>query len=159
TWSMASLVVFRTVQGLGAGCIQSLATTIVGDIYGGSDRARVQGWLSVVWAVAAIIGPVLGALIVAQLHWAFVFWVNLPIGAAAMGLLCAFLNEDLDRREHHIDYLGSLLLMLGLGAIMTVVVQAQSLDPLMAAVLTGAGLGALAWLFVQERRAKEPVIP
>jgi MFS family permease len=64
TWSMMSLVVFRTAQGLGAGCIQSVATTIVGDLYPGSDRARVQGWLSGVWAIAAIIGPILGAFIV-----------------------------------------------------------------------------------------------
>jgi MFS family permease len=68
TWSMASLVVFRTIQGLGAGCIQSVATTIVGDVYAGSDRARVQGWLSGVWALAAIIGPMLGAFIVEHLH-------------------------------------------------------------------------------------------
>jgi len=97
TWSMASLVVFRIIQGLGAGCIQSVATTIVGDVYGGSDRARVQGWLSGVWALAAIIGPILGAFIVEHLHWAFVFWINLPIGAVTIGLLCAFLNEELHR--------------------------------------------------------------
>jgi MFS family permease len=52
----------------------------------------VQGWLSGVWAVAAIIGPILGALIVEHLHWAFVFWINLPIGAVAIWLLCVFLN-------------------------------------------------------------------
>jgi EmrB/QacA subfamily drug resistance transporter len=159
TWSMASLVVFRIIQGLGAGCIQSVATTIVGDIYAPSDRARVQGWLSGVWALAAIIGPILGAFIVEQLHWAFVFWINLPIGAVTIWLLCVFLNEEFRRCEHQIDYLGSLLLMLGLGAIMTVMVQVQSLGPLIAALLTGTGLGALAWLAVQERRTQEPVIP
>jgi multidrug resistance protein len=159
TWSMASLVVFRIIQGLGAGCIQSVATTIVGDIYAPSDRARVQGWLSGVWALAAIIGPILGAFIVEQLHWAFVFWINLPIGAVTIWLLCVFLNEEFRRCEHQIDYLGSLLLMLGLGAIMTVMVQAQSLGPVIAALLTGTGLGALAWLAVQERRTQEPVIP
>ena len=159
TWSMASLVVFRIIQGLGAGCIQSVATTIVGDVYAGSDRARVQGWLSGVWALAAIIGPILGAFIVEHLHWAFVFWINLPIGAVAIGLLCAFLNEELHRQQHQIDYLGSLLLMLGLGATMTGVVQAQSLGPFIATLLMGVGLAALAWLVVQERRAQEPIIP
>jgi EmrB/QacA subfamily drug resistance transporter len=159
TWSMASLVVFRIIQGLGAGCIQSVATTIVGDIYAASDRARVQGWLSGVWALAAIIGPILGAFIVEQLNWSFVFWINLPIGAVTIALLGVFLNEKLHRREHQIDYLGSLLLMLGLGAIMTVVVQAQSLSPLVAAMLMGAGAGALAWLVVHERRTQEPVVP
>src|SRR5262245_20089449 len=159
TWGMVSLVVCRTIQGLGAGCIQSVATTIVGDVYAASDRARVQGWLSAVWALAAIIGPILGAFIVEQLHWAFVFWINLPIGVVTIGLLCVFLNEELHRCQHQIDYLGSLLLMLGLGATMTVVVQAQSLGPFMATLLMCMGLAALASLVVQERRAQEPIIP
>ena len=159
TWSMMSLVVFRTAQGLGAGCIQSVATTIVGDLYPGSDRARVQGWLSGVWAIAAIIGPILGAFIVQHLNWAFVFWINLPIGAMTIALLCAFLHEQLEPRQHQIDYLGSFLLMFGLGATMTVAVQAQSLDLFVAVLLTAAGIGALAWLALQERRAQEPIVP
>jgi hypothetical protein len=86
-----------------------------------------------------------------------VFWINLPIGAVAIWLIAAFLDEQLQRREHQIDYLGSALLMLGLGAIMTVLVQGPSLTLPIAAALTGLGAGALAWLAVQERRAAEPV--
>jgi EmrB/QacA subfamily drug resistance transporter len=159
TWSMASLVLFRIVQGLGAGCIQSVATTIVGDLYEASDRARVQGWLSGVWAFAAVIGPILGAFIVQHLHWAFVFWINVPIGLATIWLFCAFLDEQFQRRQHQIDTLGSLLLMLGVGAIMTALIQGQGLAPGIVALLTGAGFAALAWLVVQERRAREPIIP
>src|SRR5579863_5430788 len=110
-WGMASLVVFRTIQGLGAGSLQSMATTIVGDIYPPAERARVQGWLSSVWGLAAIAGPVLGAFIVQHLHWAFVFWINLPIGVGAIAILAIFLHERLNPRQHHIDYLGSALLM------------------------------------------------
>jgi MFS family permease len=156
---MASLVLFRVVQGLGAGSIQSVATTIVGDLYGPSQRARMQGWMSGVWAFAAIIGPILGAFIVQQLNWAFVFWINLPIGLITIWLFCAFLDEKLERRAHQIDYLGSLLLMLGGGALMTLLIQGQSLDPVVLASLALAGLTALAWLAVQERRAREPIIP
>jgi EmrB/QacA subfamily drug resistance transporter len=159
TWSMASLVLFRIVQGLGAGCIQSVATTIVGDLYDASDRARVQGWLSGVWAVAAIVGPILGAFIVEHLTWAFVFWINLPIGLVTIWLFCAFLDEQFERREHQIDVFGSLLLMLGVGAIMTVLIQGQGLAPLIVVLLAGAGFAALAWLVVQEQRAREPIIP
>jgi EmrB/QacA subfamily drug resistance transporter len=159
TWSMASLVLFRIVQGLGAGCIQSLATTIVGDIYGASERARVQGWLSTVWAFAAIVGPILGAFIVQQLNWAFVFWINVPIGLLTIWLFCAFLDEQVDGAERQIDYPGALLLMLGIGSIMTVMVQAQDLTGFSVMLLSGAGIAALAWLFVQERRAREPVVP
>jgi EmrB/QacA subfamily drug resistance transporter len=159
TWSMASLVVFRTMQGLGAGCIQSVATTIVGDIYAPSDRARVQGWLSGVWALAALIGPILGAFIVAQLHWAYVFWINVPIGIVAIALLAFFLQENLKPREHQIDYLGAALLMIGLAALITAMVQQQSLDLGETGLLLAIGIVALTGLAFQERRAKEPIIP
>ncbi len=156
---MVPLIAFRTLQGVGAGAIQSIATTIIGDIYAPADRARLQGWLSSVWGLAAVIGPVLGAFIVEHLHWAFVFWINLPIGVGAIAILAIFLHERLNPRQHHIDYLGSALLMLGVGAIMMVVVQAESLDrPVIATLLIG-GTVALIWLVVNERRSREPIVP
>jgi EmrB/QacA subfamily drug resistance transporter len=159
TWSMLSLIVFRTFQGLGAGAIQSIATTIVGDIYAPADRARLQGWLSSIWGLAAVIGPVLGAFIVEHLSWAYVFWINLPIGIGAIAVLALFLDEKLTPRQHHIDYLGSALLMLGVGAVMVVVVQAESLDlPVMAALLA-IGILALLLLVVVEARSREPLVP
>jgi EmrB/QacA subfamily drug resistance transporter len=158
-WGMASLVVFRVIQGLGAGSIQSMATTIIGDIYPPAQRARVQGWLSSVWGGAAIAGPVLGAFIVQHLHWAFVFWINLPIGAVAMGLLARFLDENVERRPHQIDVIGSILLMLGVGALMMLVVQAQNLSAPVCAALFGIGALALAMLVIQERRAQDPIVP
>jgi hypothetical protein len=151
--------VFRTFPGLGAGAIQSISTTIVGDIYAPADRARLQGWLSSIWGLAAVIGPVLGAFIVEHLSWAYVFWINLPIGIAAIAVLALFLDEKLTPRQHHIDYLGSALLMLGVGAVMVVVVQAESLDlPIMAALL-GFGIVALVLLVVVEARSREPLVP
>jgi EmrB/QacA subfamily drug resistance transporter len=159
SWGMASLVVFRTIQGLGAGSLQSMATTIVGDIYPPADRARVQGWLSSVWGLAAIAGPVLGAFIVQHLHWAFVFWINLPIGIVAIVVLTRFLNERIEPRPHQIDALGAALLMVGVGAILMTVVQAQSLSLPVAAALLGSGVVAMALLVAQERRAKEPIVP
>jgi EmrB/QacA subfamily drug resistance transporter len=159
TRSMLLLVVFRVVQGFGAGSIQSIATTIVGDIYGAHERARVQGWLSAVWGVAAIAGPTLGAFIVQHLHWAYVFWINIPIGIAAMAILALCLDETVPKRPHRIDVLGSVLLMLGIGAILTAVVQAGGLDAATLAALLAAGAGALALLVVNERRAAEPVVP
>jgi EmrB/QacA subfamily drug resistance transporter len=159
TDGMVPLIAFRTLQGVGAGAIQSIATTIIGDIYAPADRARLQGWLSSVWGLAAVIGPVLGAFIVEHLHWAFVFWINLPIGVGAIAILAIFLHERLNPRQHHIDYLGSALLMLGVGAIMMVVVQAESLDrPVIATLLIG-GTVALIWLVVNERGSREPIVP
>jgi len=159
TAGMVPLIAFRTLQGLGAGAIQSIATTIIGDIYPPAERARLQGWLSSVWGLAAVIGPVLGAFIVEHLHWAFVFWINLPIGIAAIAILAAFLDERLTPRQHQIDYLGSALMMLGVGAIMMVVVQAESLDRPVIAALLIAGTLALILLVVNERHSREPIVP
>jgi EmrB/QacA subfamily drug resistance transporter len=159
TRDMLLLVIFRVVQGLGAGSIQSIATTIVGDIYAPHERARVQGWLSAVWGLAAIAGPTLGAFIVQHLHWAFVFWINLPIGVTAIAILALCLHETVPKRPHRIDVLGSVLLMLGIGAILMAVVQARSLDATTLIALLAAGAGALALLVVNERRAAEPVVP
>jgi EmrB/QacA subfamily drug resistance transporter len=156
---MVPLIAFRTLQGLGAGAIQSIATTIIGDTYAPADRARLQGWLSSVWGLAAVIGPVLGAFIVEHLHWAFVFWINLPIGIAAISILAVFLDERLTPRRHHIDYTGSALLMLGVGAIMMVVVQADALERNVSAALLIAGTLALILLVVNERRSLEPIVP
>ncbi|HEY2229559.1 MAG TPA: MDR family MFS transporter [Xanthobacteraceae bacterium] len=157
--TMVPLIAFRTLQGLGAGAIQSIATTIIGDIYAPAERARLQGWLSSVWGLAAVIGPVLGAFIVEHLHWAFVFWINLPIGIAAIAILAIFLHERIHLRQHHIDYVGSALLMLGVGAIMMVVVQAESLERPVIAALLVAGTLALILLVVNERRSREPIVP
>lgn len=156
---MAALVVFRIFQGLGAGSIQSMATTIVGDIYPAHERARVQGWLSSVWGIAAIAGPALGALIVQHLHWSFVFWINLPIGAAAIAILMRCLDERIEPRTHHIDVTGAALLMLGIGAILMPVIQAQDLPATVSAALLGIGIVALVLLAIEERRAREPILP
>jgi len=159
TRDMLLLVIFRVVQGLGAGSIQSIATTIVGDIYGPHERARVQGWLSAVWGLAAIAGPTLGAFIVQHLHWAYVFWINIPIGIAAIAILALCLDETVPKRPHRIDVLGSVLLMLGIGAILMAIVQARSLDIAMLVALLAVGTAALALLAVNERRVAEPVVP
>ncbi len=158
-WGMAALVVFRTLQGLGAGSLQSMATTIVGDMYPPVDRPRIQGWLSSVWGIAAIAGPVLGAFIVQHIHWAFVFWINLPIGIVAILILMRSLSEKIEVRPHQIDVLGSLLLIVGVGAILMTVVQWQTLAPAVIATALCIGVVALILLVVQERRAAEPIVP
>lgn len=159
TRHMLWLVIFRIVQGLGAGSIQSIATTVVGDIYTPAERARVQGWLSGVWGVAAIAGPVLGAFIVQHLHWAFVFWINLPIGIAAIAILVLCLEECVIKRPHRIDVLGAGLLMLSAGAIFITIVQARNLDAAVSVSLIAAGFIALALLVMQEQRAADPIVP
>jgi MFS family permease len=126
--TMPVLVAFRAVQGIGAGAIQPIASTVIGDIYTPAERARMQGYMSSVFGIAAIVGPGLGAFLVEHVRWAAVFWVNLPIGVASIAMFAAFLPERIERRQHRIDYLGAFLLILGVGAPMLALVQARNLN-------------------------------
>ncbi len=157
--STVVLILFRAIQGCGAGAIQPIAATILGDIYTPAERARVQGWSSSVFGVAAVVGPALGAFLVEHVHWSVVFWVNLPIGIVSIAMFWIFLHERVERREHRIDYLGGGLLVIGVGAPMLALVQAASLDGRAIAALVALGIGALAWLVVHEGRTQEPMFP
>jgi len=158
-WGIKSFIFFRALQGVGAGAIQPIATTIVGDIYTPAERARVQGYLSGVFGIAAIFGPPLGAFLVERVGWPFIFWINLPIGAASFAMLSRFLPERRQTRRHRIDYAGSALLSLGAGALMLVLIEAQSLGRATIIVLAAVGALALIALPANERRAAEPLFP
>jgi len=157
-WGMLPLVLFRALQGAGAGAIQPIATTIIGDIYAPVERARMQGYVSGVFGVAAVIGPTLGAFVVEHVSWSLVFWVNLPIGAATFVMFGLFLHEQREPRRHRIDYLGSALLMLGIGAPMLALVQIGNANAVILAVLVTGGVAALAGLAAHERHAAEPML-
>jgi len=159
-WGMVPLVLFRGLQGAGAGAIQPIATTIVGDIYTPAERARVQGYISGVWGVAAIIGPTLGAFLVEHVSWSFVFWINLPIGAVAFVMFGLFLHEPQQPQRHRIDYRGSILMVLGVGGVMLALMQVgNSGETLTIAALAAAGMVALAAFAAHERSAPEPLLP
>ncbi len=158
-WGMIPLIAFRIIQGLGAGAIQPVAWTVIGDIYSPQERAVVQGYLSAVFGVSAIAGPVLGAFIVEHMHWSLVFWINIPVGIAAMGMLGFFLAEKIERRNPKVDYIGAALLMLGIGAVMIVIVQATSLAVSTIMLLSGVGILALLALAFHEARTPEPIVP
>ena len=156
---MATLVGFRALQGLGAGAVQPIAYTIVGDIYTPTERARIQGLISAVFGVAAILGPWLGAFLVEHGSWRLIFWVNLPVAAAAIAMIAAFLPERTVRRHLRTDWAGSALLVVGVGAL---VLAAGEGDRLGAAALAGAlalGLATLALLARRARGAADPVLP
>ena len=157
--SMVLLVLFRALQGIGSGAIQPIAATIVGDIYSPAERARVQGAMSSVFGVAAIVGPALGAFLVQHVHWSVVFWVNLPVGAVSITMFALLLHEGVRRRQHRIDILGGALMIAGIGALMLALVAARRLAPTALAALVGGGAVALALLVVHERRTAEPMLP
>ncbi len=157
--NMVQLVLFRLLQGFGAGGVQPVAMTILGDIYSPAERARVQGVVSSVFGISAVVGPSLGAFLVEHVNWEFVFWVNLPIGAAAIGMIATFLREDLRPRARRIDWLGSLLMLLAISALLLALVQQSSLPRPALLALTVGGLAALVALILHERATKEPMLP
>ena len=158
--NMETLILFRALQGFGAGGVQPIATTILGDIYSPTERAHVQGLVSSVFGIAAVLGPSLGAFLVEQVSWQLVFWVNLPIGVAAIIMIATFLREPAERhRRHSIDYLGSLLLMVAITALMVVLVQGGSLSPAALAIAGAIGIATLVGLAVHEMATPEPMLP
>src|SRR6204780_3133428 len=105
--SMMTMVLFRLIQGVGAGAIQPVAMTIVADLYPARERGKVQGYLASVWAVAAVIGPVLGGLIIRSVSWAWIFWINIPVGLPAAAAYILFLKDHSMHVRRSIDVGGT----------------------------------------------------
>jgi EmrB/QacA subfamily drug resistance transporter len=156
--NMVWLIGFRALQGIGAGGVQPIAMTICGDIYAPTERAKVQGLISSVFGVAAVAGPSLGAYLVEHAAWQVVFWVNLPVGAAAITMIATFLTEDVPRRTHRIDYIGSLLLTVGIGALMLMLIQRADLTAVTGTAIGVLAVASLATLIWHERRTPEPML-
>jgi len=157
-WSMPALVAFRFVQGIGAGAVQPLATTLIGDLYTLEERGRVQGYISSVWGISAIVGPLAGALIVQYASWAWVFWANVPFGVVTIALAGLYLHEEVERKKPSIDFAGAALILAGLVALMLALTQGGHWG-IAAALSLLAFAAAVLWLFVrQERRAPDPIM-
>src|SRR6266478_3938768 len=151
---IGALIGFRALQGLGAGAMQPTTLTIVGDIYNLEERSRMQGLFGAVWGVAGLIGPLLGGIIVKYLSWRWVFFINVPAGIAAAGLLVVALHENVEHRQHSLDWAGAALLTVGLAALLIGVHGGR-------ATLFGLpiAVGSMALFFFVEGRAPEPVLP
>ncbi|MDB4896144.1 MAG: drug resistance transporter, EmrB/QacA subfamily [Firmicutes bacterium] len=159
--TMPELILFRGVQGIGGGMIMPIAQTIIGDIYEGEARARMQGVFAGVFAVGAAIGPLLGGWIVDHYHWRYIFLLNLPTGIVALGLAMIGLQNVIDAKGHKIDWTGSflsiagvttLLLTLQLGGVQWPWGAWQSFALFAASLIF---LGLFAWV---ELRGQDPVL-
>ena len=109
--SMAALIAFRTLQGLGAGGLMPLGMSIIGDHYTLEERGRTQGLLSAVWGVASVVGPLAGGYITALLSWRWVFYLNIPFGILAAVAVGAALRDPAPGVRRNVDYAGAALLM------------------------------------------------
>jgi EmrB/QacA subfamily drug resistance transporter len=156
--SMGALVAFRFIQGIGAGAVQPITTTLAGDLYSLEERGRVQGYLSSVWGISSIAGPLVGGLIVHTVGWQWIFWMNVPFGLAAIFFISRYLHEDVRHGERNVDYPGAALLLAALGPLMLALTQAGVWGlPAAGGLLALAAVGFA--LFVRrERRAPDPLM-
>jgi EmrB/QacA subfamily drug resistance transporter len=160
--SMVQLVVFRAIQGIGAGAVLPVTMTIIGDLFSIEQRARLQGFFSGVWGVSSIVGPALGGLITDHVGWRWVFYVNLPVGLLSAVLIILLLHERVEHRRRQIDYLGSATLTAGVTALLLGLLQGGdgwAWSSPESFVTFGAAALLLAVFLRTEARAPEPVLP
>jgi MFS family permease len=161
-WSMTSLIIFRAIQGLGAGAVQPMAITIAGDIYTVAERAKAQGYIASVWAVSSVVGPTLGGIFSQLGIWRWIFFVNVPLCLVAGTLIARNFHERVERQQHRIDYAGAGLLTVAMSLLILGILEGGQAwswsSPTSIGVLTAGTLLLLAFLLV-ERRAAEPVLP
>ncbi|WMQ73540.1 MAG: Multidrug resistance protein 3 [Sodalis sp.] len=156
---MPALILFRALQGLGAGAIVPLATTIIADVYNQQERARLQGYLSSVWAVSAIIGPLMGAFIVRHYHWSGVFWVNVPLGIISTGLLARHLPAAAHRRDApSLDMAGIAYMTLAVGCLLVALLQGGELGRWRVGLLVLSVISTVL-LVREQRRSPVPLFP
>jgi len=162
SWSMESLIVFRGIQGIGAGAIFPISLAVIGDLFTPRERGRYQGLFGAVFGVASVAGPLLGGWLTDDFGWHWIFLVNLPIGMAAIYIVYRYLpSVHGEPATRNLDYLGALVFAVGVVFLLLGLTNKQSADwasfevggyLLIAAILTPVFL-------VIESRAAEPIVP
>ncbi len=160
--NMLQLIGFRAIQGLGAGGLIVMAMTIVGDVLSPRERGRYQGYIGSVFALASIAGPLLGGFFVDNLSWRWVFYINLPVGLAALFVTATVLDLPFRRVDRPVDYLGAGLMVGGVTAFLLVMVWGGTQYEWGSPQIIGLSVLAvvlLALFILQERRVEEPILP
>lgn len=160
--TMTQLILFRAFQGLGAGGLMPLAQITIADVVSPRERGRYQGLFGAVFTGCSVAGPVLGGVITDALSWHWIFYVNLPVGAAALGFITVGLRRPKAAIHHRIDYGGAALIALGTtGLLMMLSLGGTTYDWASPEIIGCAVAAALSvpLLILQERRSAEPVLP
>ncbi len=157
-WSMPSLIAFRLVQGVGAGAIQPVSLTVVGDLYSVQERGKIQGWLASVWGISSVLGPLAGGLIIRHLSWAWIFWINVPVGIVAFAGFSAFLHEKVAPKRHGVDIAGAALFTAAIASLMVALTSLGTQGSRMAAPALAVFVLSTALFVLQERRARDPML-
>lgn len=148
------LIVARVLQGLGAGAIQPIAMTMVGDLYSIEERGKIQAWLGSVWAIAGALGPLLGGFFVDVLSWRWVFWFNVPFGLASAFILAKYFKDpEHEATDLELDWTGAVLLS-AISVAILLFTEGRSTTVMFAIAVVGTAV--FVW---HERRAPSTIIP
>lgn len=158
--SMTQLIIFRAIQGVGGGMLMPIAFTIVGDLFPGEQRAKMQGVFGATWGLASVLGPKLGGWITHEYSWRWIFYVNLPVGIAAFLLMYLYYRESKGARRP-IDWLGSFTVTAGIVAFLLALTQggeAWAWTSWQSVSLLGAAFALLVSFIYIETKVAEPVL-
>ncbi len=159
--TMMQLIIFRAIQGLGAGGLMTLSQTTIGDILEPRERGKYQGLFMGVWAVGSVIGPLAGGLLTSGLSWRWIFYINIPVGALAVFLISVGLKGTNRLVRHNLDYAGAVLMMAMTSVLLLVLSWGGALYPWLSPQILGLTalvvvLGGL--LMLRETMAAEPIL-
>lgn len=159
-WNEGSIIAFRIVQGVGGALIMANSGAVIADLYPRERRGRAYGFTSVGWTIGAVVGVVLGGLIVTYISWRWIFWINVPTGVIAILAALRVLRDNGERVRHRLDVPGMLTLGFGLFGVLWAMTKLANapFDASVAGFLIG-GVILLVVFVVIERRAKAPMLP
>jgi len=158
SWSMPAMICFRLIQGVGAGAMQPVAMTIVADLYPARERGKVQGYLASVWAVAAVIGPVLGGLIIRSVSWSWIFWINIPVGIAGAAGFILFLKENSTHQRRSVDLGGTASFTVAVTSLLIALTELGNQHPTRLAAAAALFCVAAVMFVMLERRVAHPIV-
>jgi len=159
-WNEASIIAFRVVQGVGGAFIMANSGAVIADLYPRQQRGRAYGFTSVGWTMGAVIGIVLGGLIVTYVSWRWIFWINVPVGVAALAVATRVLHDRAERSRHRLDLPGMITLGLGLFGVLWAMTRlaTTAFDAEVAGYLVG-GIVLVGTFGIIEMRQPEPMLP